>query len=204
MPNDRRSTIRPVEIATRDGSDEPTHITGYAAVYYDGTPGTEYVVGTMRERISPGAFDRAIAEQSDVVGLYNHSMDNLLGRSSAGTLAITTDDHGLRYSITIDPTDPDHQRILPKLKRGDVRGSSFAFMPHDGGDTMSRNADGQIIREISSVELFDVGPVTSPAYEGTQAGLRCKEFEKAEQTTRDAQEALECETRLRVLTLDEE
>ena len=39
----------------------------------------------IMERIMPGAFDRALEEDNDVLGLFNHDQNQLLGRRSIGT-----------------------------------------------------------------------------------------------------------------------
>ena len=56
------------------------------------------------------------------------------------------------------------------IRRGDVSGSSFAFRISD--ERWSKEG-GDEIREIAGVDpLFDVGPVTFPAYDATSTGLR--------------------------------
>lgn len=146
-------------------------ITGYAAVYYrDGDAGTEFQLSTdLIERIMPGAFDRALSESDDARGLFNHDSNNLLGRVSAGTLTLSVDDIGLRYEIPVDENDPDHLRVVAKIERGDLNGSSFSFIAEKV--TWIEEGDRDI-REINSVKLYDVGPVTFPAYESTTAGMR--------------------------------
>jgi HK97 family phage prohead protease len=165
--------LAPVRIETR--GDGKKVITGYGAVFYSADdPGTEYWLwGDIAERIAPGAFDRAIAEQHDARGLFNHDPDNLLGRVSNGTMTISKDAKGMRYEIPVDEADPDHQRVVRKIERGDLTGSSFAFYP----TTITwreETKDGKTydLRIIEDLELVDTGPVTYPAYESTTAGVR--------------------------------
>jgi hypothetical protein len=91
---------------------------------------------------------------------------------SAGTLTLGKDETGLRYDIAIDTDDPDHQRVMRKIERGDLNGSSFAFTVKR--DEFIEGDDGEpdvrIIKEIK--QLYDVGPVTFPAYEAADSGLR--------------------------------
>lgn len=163
-------------------------ITGYSAVFYNGLPGTQYSLGDgMVERIRPGAFDRALVERHDARALYNHDPDNLLGRVSSGTCRLSVDHLGLRYEITADRNDPDHQRVLAKIKRGDLSGSSFAFQPTK---VTWEDKDGISIRWIDDLQLFDVGPVTYPAYGASTTGLRAEELE-AIQAERDQWPALQ-------------
>lgn len=155
-------------------------IVGYASVFYRaGDPSTEFEMwpadkygGRVVERIMPTAFDRAVKED-DVRGLFNHSSDIVLGRSGAGTLRLSVDATGLRYEI--DPPDTAAARdLIQSLRRGDITGSSFAFLPR-GTEYRDTAADGKItetVIERNDVQLFDVGPVTFPAYPGATSGVR--------------------------------
>lgn len=164
-----------VEVRARG---ESKRIAGHAAVFYDGTAATEYELWRygnerMVERLLPTAFDRALREQDDVRALFNHEPALILGRTAAGTLALATDAVGLAYEI--DPPDTQLARdLLASVARGDVSGSSFAFRVEEQVFREQKLADGQllVVREIVSVRLYDVGPVTYPAYDATTAGLR--------------------------------
>ncbi|QDV26733.1 HK97 family phage prohead protease [Aureliella helgolandensis] len=168
-----RSSLAGVKREKRaDGT--PAPIKGLAAVYYrEDDPGTEYWLWSdMVERIHPGAFDRAIKEQHDARALYNHDPAAILGRVSAGTCRLALTEQGLAYEIDADPNDPDHQRVGSKLDRGDVTGSSFAFITRKVVWEEVKTDEGQwlYIRNVHDLDLFDVGPVTWPAYEATAAG----------------------------------
>lgn len=159
---------------------QPRKLRGYAAVYYNGTPGTEYRLGpNSYERIMPGAFDRAIRED-DVRALFNHDGSRILGRTTAGTLSLLADQRGLFYSIS--PADTQTAReVMTWVERREITGSSFSFIVTDEG-TLKEN--GRRIFEVRAVKLFDVGPVTFPAYEGTAA-----EFNSADEAERIARGA---------------
>lgn len=170
-----RQDLASVKRAKRaDGEDEKGVIRGLAAVFYqEDDPGTEYWLWSDTvERIMPGAFDRAIEEQHDVRGLFNHDSSQLLGRVSAGTCRLSVGDAGLSYEIDEDTKDPDHQRVCSKLDRNDVTGSSFAFIARQVSweEIKLDNGDWLWIRNVHDVDLFDVGPVTWPAYEATTSG----------------------------------
>ena len=145
-------------------------ITGLAAVFYDGTRDTEYDLWYgVKERIMPTAFDRAIEEKDDVRGLFNHDPDNLLGRTVSGTMTLAKEKAGLRYTIEPGATTIA-ANVIESIRRGDLSGSSFAFFVDE--ELWRHEEDDVDVREILSVRLFDVGPVTYPAYESTTAGLR--------------------------------
>lgn len=165
----RYTAATTASVEMRDGDSGVIH--GYGAVYYDGTPATEYQLwpGTV-ERIMPGAFSRAVNQKDDARALFNHDTNMVLGRVSAGTLRLVDDNRGLRYEI--DPGETSVYRDVREfIKRRDVQGSSFAFVVTD---EQPRKENGVRIREIRGVELFDVGPVTFPAYESTSTGIRAR------------------------------
>lgn len=171
MPSnvERRYTRQAQRVAVEARADGKRTISGYAAVFYDpADPGTEYRLwDDCVERILPGAFDRAVRED-DVRGLFNHEDSQILGRTASGTMRLSVDKRGLRYEI--DAPDTQCARdLLQLLDRGDVTGSSFAFMPDD---TTYRETDGVYIIERRAVRLFDVGPVAFPAYTATEAQAR--------------------------------
>jgi len=159
---------RGLKVLERGESEEQVpEITGYGAVFYDSEDrGTEYDLwDDVVERIMPGAFDGL--GDSDVRSFFNHNPDVVLGRSTAGTLTLGIDTVGLRYSVT--PPEA-HNHVVESVKRGDVDGSSFMFIPTET-TWRDETHEGRTIsiREINAVELFEVGPVTFPAYEATSA-----------------------------------
>lgn len=162
-----------LSVEERDG--KPPKIKGYAAVFYDGTPETEFRLWPgMVERIAKGAFDRALKDGDDVRGLFNHDPNLILGRTEAKppTLRLSVDSKGLRYEI--DPPDTQVARdLLVAIKRGDVTGSSFGFrVKAEKFIRPEKDKEGPVVRQIEDVELFDVSPVVFPAYEATQVEAR--------------------------------
>ena len=144
---------------------------GYAAVYYDGTEGTQYRMGQIVERIMPGAFSRAMKEGQNIVCLFNHDSNMILGRRSAKTLRLADDDRGFRY--TVDTPNTSYGRDLVEMvSRGDVKGSSFQFAVNGPAGESWRSEGDTMIRELRDLNMYDVSPVVSPAYTGTTLGLR--------------------------------
>lgn len=174
-------------------SDEAAGIVGYAAKFYRADDsGTEFRLwdGAV-ERIMPGAFDAALSD--DVRALFNHDASQILGRTKSGTLKLSVDDIGLRYEIA--PADTRvYADVANFLSRGDVDGSSFQFQILPGGERWTRSGSTEV-REITSVKLFDVGPVTFPAYEAATSGVRSVEMARqtreawAQQMQRSAKES---------------
>ncbi len=123
------------------------------------------------EQVDPAAFNRTMT-QADVRGLGNHDANWLLGRSKSGTLRMGTDTIGGWYEIDVNEADPDGQRALAKVQRGDWDGSSFSFQ------TIRDEWNWQTTppqRRLLEVGLVDVGPVTYPAYPDASAASRALE-----------------------------
>lgn len=161
-----RTLMQEVEVREDDESGT-IRVSGYAAVFGDEAD----IAGVFTETIERGAFASAIEREDDVVFLVNHN-GLPLARTRSGTLKLREDDRGLYMESELDRTDPDVRAIVPKMQRGDLDKMSFAFMPErqewdDSGEMPKRT--------IKDLRLFDVSVVTTPAYEGTEIGLRSLE-----------------------------
>lgn len=152
----------------------PGMLEGYAAVFFDAADeGTRYLLwDDVEERIMPGAFDRAIREKDDVAALFNHDWNQVLGRTVSGTARLSVDDKGLRYEVDAPDTQAGRD-VVTIVKRGDVRGSSFAFETTDVRYRREKR-DGRevLIREVLGCRLYDVSPVLFPAYPATSVDAR--------------------------------
>jgi len=181
-----RALSEPVELRQEDNG--PIRVAGYAAVFNQETN----IGGYFTETIAPGAFTSALDRGDDVVFLVNH--DGLpLARTRSGTLRLTQDERGLYIESELDPSDPDVRAIVPKMKRGDLDKMSFAFIPtrqswDDSGDMPKRM--------IEDLQLFDVAIVTTPAYDGTEIGLRSLQKYRDEQQKNQAARRLRMKARL--------
>jgi HK97 family phage prohead protease len=178
----------PQALDVREEDDETISVSGYAAVFGEETN----IGGMFTEVIERGAFASALERQDDVVFLINH--DGLpLARTRSGTLRLTEDERGLFVETELDRDDPDVRSIVPKMKRGDLDKMSFAFVPtrqewDDSGDLPKRT--------IQDLQLYDVAIVTTPAYEGTDIGLRSLEAHRASETKVQAARRLRMKSKL--------
>jgi uncharacterized protein len=142
----------------RIDDDADPKIKGYAAVF--GVRSQD--LGGWVEVIAPTAFDADLANTPDVRGLFNHDSNLVLGRTIANTLTLSTDDKGLAY--VIDPPDTSYAKdLIVSMKRGDVTQSSFGFICVDA-EWGFDEVEGVHIRTVKQAQLFDVSPVTFPAY----------------------------------------
>lgn len=157
------------EFQTREDGENPT-IEGYFAVFnnnYDIAPG-------MSESIAPGAFEGQLSK--DVRALVNHDTTLVLGRTSAHTLELRTDERGLWGKIAVNPKDSDAMNLYERVKRGDVSQCSFGFDITDEESTINDNGD--VHWTIKGVDLYEVSCCTFPAYEQTNISARSAERDK--------------------------
>ena len=163
-----------------EGEKEERKMVGHAAVFNQAAD----IGGLFSELIEPGAFKASI-KKDDVRALFNHDPNFVLGRNKAGTLTMSEDDTGLKVSI--EPPDTQFARDLAiSIERGDINQMSFAFSVQEEEWIRGEKKDPDI-RKIKKVRLYDVSPVTYPAYEGTDIAIRShdawkEEIEKLEQT----------------------
>ena len=143
---------------------EARTITGYAAIYNSDSED----LGGFIERMSKGSFDGRL--QDDVRVLFNHDNNLVLGRTISGTATLEVDEKGLRYTCQL-PDTSYAKDLIELMERGDVTQSSFAFTIED--ESWEERADGMLIRTVKKVgQLYDVSPVTYPAYTEATSGLR--------------------------------
>jgi len=152
-----------LEVREEDGE---RVIEGYAALY-----NSETDLGVFRESISPGAFDDVLND--DVRALINHDPSLILGRSSAGTLELSTDEHGLKYRVKLGEQQYAKD-LYTSIKRGDISQSSFAFTIED--QSWSEDRSTRTVKKVA--KLLDVSPVTYPAYKDATVAARKEEEPK--------------------------
>jgi len=131
-------------------------------------------LGGFREQIMPGAFSQSIAED-DILSLFNHDSNYVLGRNRAGTLQLSEDTTGLAMAINLPDTQIGRD-LMTSIERRDITGASFAFMVPSGGDRWE-HVDGMDLRTILFARLKDVSPVTFPAYPQTDVSVAKRSHE---------------------------
>jgi len=162
---------------------------GYAAVYDSDSED----LGGFTERIAPGAFDEVL--EDDVRALVNHEDSKILARTVAGTLRLSTDSRGLVYEFDVPDTTYGND-LLESVRRGDINQSSFGFVVGEEqweGESSGYKDKKKPRRTITKVaRLFDVSPVTYPAYPDTSVALRSLK-EKQENSTNELQQQIDTE-----------
>jgi hypothetical protein len=166
-PETERRTVRMREVRVVDGEDGP-RIEGYGAVFGEESED----LGGFVEVIEPGTFRKTIRE-SDVRSLFNHDANYVLGRSRSGSLSLREDKLGLFFSV-VPPETSWARDLMVSIRRGDVDQCSFGFETVRDRWQREEGPDGdkRVVRTLLEVKLYDVGPVTFPAYPQTSAQVR--------------------------------
>lgn len=177
-------------------------IEGYAAVFNSESEDFGWFV----EEIAPGAFDDVLG--NDVRALFNHDNNLILARTTSKTLEISVDERGLKYKFEAPNTSVGND-LLESIRRGDVSQSSFGFTVADAKwEDLEMMKDGKkwfkTKRTILKLErLYDVSPVTFPAYPDTDVALRSFEARKVEASNDKTTIAIEQDRLTRALRISE-
>jgi HK97 family phage prohead protease len=165
MDEERRVLTAKFEL--RKAADKPATLAGYAAKFNVRSED----LGGWVEEIKPGAFDKVLQAKPDTRALLNHDPNLVLGRTSSGTVRLSTDDVGLLAEIDLPDTQAARD-LAVSIGRGDIDQMSFGFRVAAGGALWDLDSD-PAVRSVSEVaELLDVSVVTYPAYPQTEVGLR--------------------------------
>lgn len=149
----------------RAGADGVRKIAGYAVKWQQSS---SPLFGLWIERFQPGAFARSLKDHyHDIFATWQHDVRDTIGRTPS-TLSVREDEVGLFYEITPPKFG---ERFVESIERGDVRGSSFTFRALV--EEWDYDSDPNFaIRSILEAELFEVAPVTNPAFPQSTAGVR--------------------------------
>ncbi|MFX3618739.1 MAG: HK97 family phage prohead protease [Sporolactobacillus sp.] len=122
-------------------------------------------LGGFRETLAPNCL--ANCDLSDVRCFINHDPNMILGRTGKN-LDLTVDQKGLTYQCDL-PDRGYADDLFSNISDGLITQCSFGFMLADNGDAWSEDGNGDYIRTITAIsEIFDVSPVSVPAYRQTE------------------------------------
>jgi len=155
----------PDAIELRLDGDKAPRLIGWAPVFN----AKSRDLGGFQEIVKPGATAKTIQERGNDIHLLIEHMGLPLATSRGKTLTLEEDERGLRFETELEPNDPDVQRILPKIRRGDMNSTSFGFIPVKERWDHSTKPSTRILDEI---RLFDVSIVSRPAYPQGEVKLR--------------------------------
>jgi HK97 family phage prohead protease len=161
--NKELRTYDNIEFRTID-EDGKKYIQGYALKFNT----LSKDLGGFFETITREAINDK-TDMSDVVALFNHNPLYVLARKneSVDTLELKVDETGLFYRFEVDEEISYQKDLYRNIEKGNISKSSFAFRIAEGGDKWEKR-DGKYFRTINSFKgVYDVSPVTNPAYEDT-------------------------------------
>lgn len=183
-----RCLVSDLHIEQREVGTASRTIAGYAAKFESWS---EPIMGWFKEKIDRRAFDEC--DLSDVIMCFNHNVDDILARTTSGTLTLTVDDVGLRFSFDAPNTTRGND-MLELVRRGDINKCSFKFIVEKdewryADETNGLEYDERTILKFSL--LKDVALVVFPAYKDTEASVRHLEQRKTEFLQTNQQEQKE-------------
>ncbi len=182
---------------TRSEGDDGLTLAGYAAVFNSPTRIRGEVPAEFDEVISPGAFARTINSRDRVVMQYDHGQHPMIGGMPLGKITDLRED---AQGLYVEARLTDNWLISPvrdAIANDAVDGMSFRFSVPKGGDTWDRSGPLPI-RTVNEVRLFELGPVTFPAYNDTSVMVRSA-IESLRQMDQEDSDALALITQIKPL-----
>ena len=164
-------------------------ISGVGAVYE--TP-TE-ICHFFREIIRRGAFTEVI-KTCDCRALFNHDSNCVFGRTTNKTLRLYDATPGLVFWCDLLNDDPPTEALVKRIQRRDLSGNSFTFTVQQDRWELAKKPGDLDLRIIEKIgQLYDVGPVTFPAYPTTTVAVVFERSADQKAADESARYAAECE-----------
>lgn len=187
--------------ARAEGESSARVIAGYGAIFNSWSN----PIWWFKEQVAPGAFEGA--DFSRCIACFNHDVNTVMARYSAGTLKLSVDEKGLYFEFEVPNTTIGND-LYENIRLGNISQCSFKFIVEEDEWKYalddSEQFDERIITKISQV--LDVSPVVYPAYEETS--LEARSFQELEQKKQDFLNhkkennvKAECESRDRICQL---
>ena len=159
----RTYAASPLEIrTTADGSKQ---VSGYAIVFNSASVD----LGGFTEICAPAMLTRTLRENPDVIALRDHKQELLIGRTTAGTLSLRVDTKGLAFTVTL-PKTAIGDDTAENVRLRNLTGVSFGFNTVE--DSWAADAQGNVVRTLLDVDLFEISITSFPAYEATSVNTR--------------------------------
>ena len=166
MKTNKELRYIPFDFEVREEANASPKLSGYASIFNQEAE----IYGLYREKVTPGAYKKTIQE-NDIRALWNHNTDQVLGRNRAKTLSLSEDEKGLKIEI-LPPDTQAGRDAVTSIKRGDVSQMSIAFQIIKEEWESPKTRRDLPLRTIKEAKLFEVSPVTFPAFEMTSINAR--------------------------------
>ena len=172
MPKEIRVINRNVELRASGSEDDAQDYVEGIGIVYD----TEVEIWPgFFEKIRSGALSDSLKDGSVKKSFFNHNPSFVLSTTESDpALELKDESDGLRFKSPIPDTTYGND-LRENLKRKNVRGASFSFDVDKEGEIITVDEKGNWHREITKATLYEIGPVTNPAYESTEVSLRSVE-----------------------------
>jgi HK97 family phage prohead protease len=181
-----RSFTASQPFAVRTLANGSKQVSGYAIVF--NSPAS---LGDFTEICSPQMLSRTLKENPDVLILRDHKQELLLGRTTAQTLALSVDSKGLAFTVTLPKTQIGDD-TAENVRLRNLTGCSFGFTTVQ--DDFSIDNDGNVVRTLLDVDLFEISITSFPAYQDTSVSARSRAQElRSSITRRDDDENDDCD-----------
>lgn len=160
---------RSMDMTILEGEEKKYMVEGYASTFLPyvlfNEDGVDY-----SERIDRHAFDEA--DLSDVVFRIDHE-GPVYARTSAGTVRLDIDDHGLHNINDLSRTQRSRD-VFEDIAAGNYPKMSFAFRVAPGGDHYEPETHTRVIDRIAKV--FDISAVSFPANPTTNLSVSKRDW----------------------------
>jgi HK97 family phage prohead protease len=157
----------------------PGKLAGFAILYNS----LSQDLGGFVEQVKPGALKRSLAQPDNIRAYVEHDPHKLLARVGSRTLELREHDKGIYFELSLP--DVSYARDLGVLvERGDITGVSFGFRVNPGGESWEMR-NGQLMRDLTDIDLREISIVGDPAYADTSVAMRSMEEWQKDQSIND-------------------
>lgn len=165
---ENRHAIPFADSEMRLDTDNGLTLCGYAAVFNQPTRISNWE-GDFLEVVKPGAFAKATRANPRPRLQYDHGQNGLPFAIGA-IRSMREDSKGLYIEADLHD-DWTTAPVKSGIKSGAIGGMSFRFRPRENGDEWDYSTTPPT-RSLTDVEVFELGPVLYPAYDGTEVSIR--------------------------------
>jgi uncharacterized protein len=165
MPKTELRYLPAKELRIATAADGTKTLSGYAIVF-----GVRSLnLGGFVEVVESRAVTDTLSGKPDILMLNNHNSSEVLSRTASGTLKLSTDSVGVRFSASLDTRSTYANNLAIAVERGDIRGCSFGFETLQ--DAWS-NENGTLLRSLQKINVSEISICSNPAYPQTAVSIR--------------------------------
>ena len=162
--------VRVTEIRANEPAGEKALILSGRPVVYGTPTRINDISGSYIEIIERGALDGA--DLHDVRLLVGHDASKIPLARTPKTMSLQVDAEGLTIRAILPDTEAG-KAAYEAVKRGDLRGMSYAFTVPEGGDSYDPKTNTRTIKKIAKV--LECSLTAFPAYESTTVSVESRD-----------------------------